>query len=788
MKRISLIFVFLLMVTTARAQTTLVAGNLKISFNRQGTFTEITDLKSGENYLYKDTLAPFVTLVSDGKRFLPDLLKYNESSGVIALTYSKIKAKVEIKVFLRVTHITFEVIKAEPALLIDGLVWGPVPTTISKTIGEIIGVVRDEKTGLGIQVLNPKTLGGDFNKEGMTWNRGDAAIKKPWGSVLQAYSINRDKPRFVDTWGGEYKNTPVAAIKGETVAGSKISMFICPEPQTLDVIEQIELTENLPHQTINGVWVKKAIQRGRSYLIAGFNESEIDEMIAYTKRAGLISLYHDGPFANWGHYDLNPDYFPNGKQGITNCARKAREAGLYFGVHTLTNFINTNDAYVSPVPDDRLALTGYGMLMADIDDSATEIPVSTKEYFDKKENNWMHTVKIGKELIRYKSVTETPPYKLLDCQRGAFKTKASAHAKNDTVGKLYDHSYEVFFPNLELQKEIAVNLAAFFNETGISHLDFDGHEGCLASGQGDYAINLFAKDFYEHLDHEVLNGTSLSKTYYWHINTFCNWGEPWYGGFKESMQEYRISNQQLFDRNYIPHMLGWYLLTQNTNMSEMEWMLARAAGYDAGFAMVAHPKSIKNNPAGGQLLDAIREWETARLAMAFSHDQKERLKNTKNEFHLEKVGEGEWDLFQYQLSGPFIHEKYIRQPGEPTHARWDFEVKSFRQPLQFRADITGKAGTVKSIKIQLDNYAEIEIEQELKPGETVICDGTNWIKVYDEKGKQKNVIELSSKIPDLTVGKHQLICNAAFAGDETPAVEFTVKTLGEPERVVAGGK
>jgi hypothetical protein len=365
---------------------------------------------------------------------------------------------------------------------------------------------------------------------------------------------------------------------------------------------------------------------------------------------------------------------------------------------------------------------------------------------------------------------------------------ASAHMKNDTVGKLYDHSYEVFFPNLELQKEIAVNLAAFFNETGISHLDFDGHEGCLASGQGDYAINLFAKDFYEHLDHEVLNGTSLSKTYYWHINTFCNWGEPWYGGFKESMQEYRISNQELFDRNYIPHMLGWYLLTQNTNMSEMEWMLARAAGYDAGFAMVAHPKSVKNNPIGGQLLDAICEWETARLARAFSTEQKERLKNTKNEFHLEKVKDGEWDLFQYQLSGPFIHEKYIRQPGEPTYARWDFELKSFDQLLQFRVDITGKSGTVKHLKIQLDSYAEIEIEQELKPGETLICDGTNLLRVYDEKGKQKNVIEVSSKIPVIAIGKHQLICNAAFTGDETPAVEFTVKTLGKPERVVAEGK
>jgi len=784
MKKISLFLISLLLLLSVKAQTTFTAGNLKVSFDKQAHFTEIININSGVNYLYKDTLAPFITLISNQKRVLPQSFKYDIARNVITLTYAEIKAKVEVKVITRATHITFEVIKAEPAVKIDGLIWGPVPTTISKVIGEIIGVVRNNEVGFGIQVLNPKTLGGEYNTEGMTWSRGNAAVKRDWGSILQAYSINRDKPRYVDTWGGEFKNTPVAPIKGETVVGSKISLFMCDVNSTLDLIEQIELSEGLPHPTIQGVWAKKAIQRGRSYLIAGFKESEIDEMIAFTKRAGLISLYHEGPFLNWGHYDLNPDYFPNGKEGIKKCAQKAKDAGLYFGVHTLTNFINTTDAYVSPVPDDRLAITGFGILAGNIDENATEIPVSTKEYFDKQANNWLHTVKIGKELIRYKSVTETPPYKLTDCQRGAFKTKASPHSVNDTVSKLYDHAYEVFFPNLQLQREIATNLAAFFNETGISHLDFDGHEGCLASGQGDYAINLFAKDFYDHLDHEVLNGTSLSKTYYWHINTFCNWGEPWYGGFKESMQEYRISNQELFDRNFMPHMLGWYLLTQHTTLSEMEWMLARAAGYDAGFAMVADPKSIKNNPIGGQLLDAIREWETARLAKAFSQDQMERMKNPNNEFHLENVNKKEWNLFQYKTFGPFIHEKYTLQPGAPVSTECNFELQSFEQPFQFKIEVPGTSGSVKKIRVQLDNYAELEIEQELKPDETLICDGT-VLRVFDNKGKQKNTIALSQKDPILTVGKHIVLLKATFADVESSKLLFTVKALGNPEKAAA---
>ncbi len=112
-----------------------------------------------------------------------------------------------------------------------------------------------------------------------------------------------------------------------------------------------------------------------------------------------------------------------------------------------------------------------------------------------------------------------------------------------------------------MQNEIAKNLALLCNETGIDHLDFDGHEGGQASGQGDYGIEAFSKTFYDHADHFVVNGTSNSKHFYWHMNTYCNWGEPWYGGFRESMQEYRIANQALFERNYMPNMMGWYLMT-----------------------------------------------------------------------------------------------------------------------------------------------------------------------------------------------------------------------------------
>jgi len=56
---------------------------------------------------------------------------------------------------------------------------------------------------------------------------------------------------------------------------------------------------------------------------------------------------------------------------------------------------------------------------------------------------------------------------LLDCERGAFGTKPQAHRKGAVIGKLLDHPYQVFFPNLDLLREIARNLARTFNQTGL---------------------------------------------------------------------------------------------------------------------------------------------------------------------------------------------------------------------------------------------------------------------------------------------------------------------------------
>jgi hypothetical protein len=489
------------------------------------------------------------------------------------------------------------------------------------------------------------------------------------------------------------------------------------------------------------------------------------------------------PFASWGHYEINTKVFPGGAGELRAMVQKAKAMGIRLGAHTLTTFIQTNDPYVTPVPDPRLAKTGSSVLASDIDTAAQNVQVVSPEYFANEKANWLHAAVIGGEIIRYRTVSAQAPWTLLDCQRGAFGTRVQAHRKGDEIGKLLDHDYKVFFPNFELQREIARNLARTFNQTGLSQMDFDGHEGCASTGQGDYAYDLFPQDFFDNLDHTVINGTSNSKHFYWHINSYCNWGEPWSEGFREAMQEYRINNQSLFARNYLPNMLGWYLLTETTTLSDAEWMLARAAGFNAGFALATSIDAVRKNPEIGPILDAIREWETARHKGVFTSAQREAMRDPKTEFHLEPLPGGGWHLFAYHESAAFRHEKKIRQPGEPVTSRWEYDNPDKAQPLQFKLRVAGGGGSLANPNIEIDRFSSVAFAVELSAGQTLLCEGTTTARVYDEKGRQIKTVRAAGQIPMVQPGRHEIQFDAEFKGSIPPAVVVSFKTRGDAEKV-----
>ena len=769
----------------AMAEVAFETEDFAIRTDDAGAVCGLLDRHSGTDYLAPNQAAPLLAVRAAGHLQTPKAVRYEQTRGTLILEYPD-SVTAMVKVVRKTTYVTFEVASIDPKGKVDLVVWGPYPTTIAETIGETVGVVRDGRFALGIQTLNVKTLGGYPTVENdIMPGRGDTAQATTFGSVLQAFTRDRSRDRVIANWGHQRYFVP--AYEDGGVVGSKIALFGCPAGDVLKRIGEIEVAEGLAHPMIDGVWGKVSPGATAAYLIVGFGEDTIDEAIALTKRAGLRHLYHGGPFSTWGHFQLETSQFPHGWEGLKDCVEKAEAKDVRLGVHTLSNFITTNDPYVTPVPDERLAKVGSSVLTEDIDADQTNIPIADLVWFNQMQNNSLKTVQIGRELIRYGSVSEEEPWRLLNCRRGAYQTEAAPHAKNAPVAKLLDHAYKVFLTDAELSQEVARRLADLFNQTGLRQISFDGLEGNWSTGMGQYGRTLFVTTWYDHLRDDlrgrVITDASNPGHYFWHIYTRMNWGEPWYAGFRESQTEYRLKNQDYFRRNLMPCMLGWFNMTGQTSLEDIEWLLARAAGFDAGFALNTSLGVVGDHGQSDLILDAIEAWETARMAGAFSESQKRRLQDISQEFHLEPVDARSWNLYPVYSSKHTLAQQI--QPGQPVEATWELNNPYGAQPLQFILQVSGGA-SVSDVTLEIDGSGEIFIPATLAARSILKYSGQGQGTVYDKNWNERERVDIKASELHMGPGRHEIRLQCRFLTADQPEVKLEFRTVGEAERLALG--
>ncbi len=778
------------------------SDSFKVIIGKTGKLIGLIDKETKTNYLDESESSNLLSVRINGEFETPSKVSV-ESDGIISLYFEKENVNIQIKSVEKETHISFEVINVTNNEKVELITWGPFPTTISKIIGETIGVVRGEEYALGIQTLNIKTLGGypyqendcmpefdvfdqddqtDLNQKGKphVLYRIEAAKPTKTGSTLQAYCRNRDKDRVIENLGHEKFVAPAYDDGG--VTGSKIALFGCPVENALETIGAIEIEEGLPHPTIDGQWGKTAPGASAAYLILDFTEDDIDKALQVTQKAGLKYLYHYGKtFKSWGHFELYEGKFPNGYDGMKMCTDKAKEMGISIGLHTLSNFITTNDPYVTPIPDKRLAKVGSSVITADIDANQIEIPIESPDFFNQYKNNSLRTVWIGDELIRYGEVSEEAPWKLLDCQRGAFKTNATAHATGDAIAKLLDHAYKVFLSNTELTIELSKNIAELYNKTGLRQTSFDGLEGNKSTGLGNYGETMMPYVWYNALSDDIKShlivDASRTTHFFWHIFSRMNWGEPWYAGFRESQTEYRMKNQPYYIRNMMPAMLGWFRMTPEISLEDMEWMLARSAAFDAGYAFITSYEILKKHGQSDQILELIKQWEKARIGGAFPVDLKKKMENIDNEYHLETTGENKWELFPVATE-IYRHAKKIRQPGEPLSSTFQFNNPHSKQSIILTIQALDKT-KCDNISVELDNYKKVVFPVSLSRNQIIRYEGGKEAIVYDKNWNRIKSVAVEIEKMEIGKGEHSFSVDCNFLSTEKPEIKLEIKTMGK---------
>ena len=796
---------------------TLTTRYAEFRIDKKGFITHIIDPGSGINYVPDGTPSPLMKLYTGGENYvLPVKLQAKGNDWQLKFENG---AVAHLKCLVKGEYLFLKIEKLTNRQGVEAVTWGPYATTLSKYIGETVGVVRDGKFAIGVQPLNIVTTEGvphlgddatggffvlplpgekvdpeyrdrigeqvadiDVNRtgdlpEGVRQLRGNAAVVRPYGSDVQFFARDWRTARTIDLYS---RRQHIVALDVDFI-GSSIALFASPDAAALDVIGNIEVAEGLPHPTINGEWIKKRKGLNPAYML--YEGCSLDNALNYADSCQFNLVHIGDVFKSWGHFDLHTGRFPNGAADIKRFTDKARSRGIEIGVHTLTMFTSTSDPYVSPAACDQLAISGSSNITKAISATDTEIEVASPEFFTYLGET--HSAKIGTEIVSYRAISKDAPYRLLDCTRGQFGTKPQAHAAGTKIDKLVNNCYHGFFPDINLQQVMAHRLAEVCNETGIGLMDFDGYYGGSPTGHGILGSAMFAKKWYEDLNKGMINCGSSVYNYYWHIYSFMNWGEPWYNDLRQSQVLYRLENQRYFERNLMKGMLGWFKLEQTYRPEDIEWIQARSAGFDAGY-LLRVDESVEKNGFKSQHFEAIRQWQKVRKGDYFTAEQREALKNPKNEFHLSAIDQNHWSLKSVTLKGGNRHKYRMVQTGEPLLSRYTFHNPYEAQPIQFYAYVEGgenTEGTISNVVLQVEGAAAVEVPVALKAGDRIYSDGKN-IFVCNHTWQHKT----SYPLPATALwsdGDNNLTIACDFSSANAPAIRFEFKALGNEQIISA---
>lgn len=799
MKRLSLIgkivllFAFTLAFHAGAQNVNLKTRSTQIGIDNTGHFSSIR--VEGKDILHAGKY-PLVTVCADNKLITPT--KMTASGNQLKLTMSD-GGTITLKQKESDVCITLEATNVPDKY--EVLLFGPLAVNIHEVVGDVVGVAQGDGLAFGIQALNIKTNAGIPDEYGklVTETYGYsgksaelsvasipayklAAADISDGTVFHFSARRRNKQEYRQVQ--QIEKSLVLPVEGEDgpIKGAKIAFFGSKNTDALARIGEIEVEQGLPHPLFDGEWGKTSRAAMKSYLISDFSEDNFDMILDKAKIAGFEYVYHSGPFLDWGHFNWDPKFTKDGDEGVKQMVDKAKAQGIAVGVHTLSNFTTTNDAYVTPVPSEHLLKQGVLTLTSDLDKEQTAIKIKKSDLFSMPMS--LNAMQIDKELITYGSMEDQgDTYLLKDCKRGAYGTTASAHAQKTPLYKLWDYPYKTLFPDLVLQDKFADRLAEIMNKTGLRQISFDGLEGCSYTGQDEYANSRFVTRFYSQLNHNVLNDASRLSHNLWHIHTRMNWGEPWGEAMRTGQVENRIKNQHFFQRNLFPRMLGWFLIRladrnfECSTLEDLEWALSESAGFDSGYAMTINSNTLRRHGQIDKLLEAIKNWDKLREAQAFSDEQKARLKDPQTEWHLEKTDEQTYNLYPLSISKHFRCNMAEMQPGQPGGADW-----SWSSPYE----------SVYAIRLKVDGDGTIKDPSFTTPKGVIkfpceISDRQYLLYTFDGKAvvTDKNYNVISEVTPQgnalLPAGSSAVAFSCEQISEDAPEVIIRYITKGAPE-------
>ncbi len=638
------------------------------------------------------------------KRYSPKSLVEREDEDILVFTFDE-QIQVEVKIDEKsgYTVLTAKSLFNPNRKDIRSLVWGPLVVSLTDFVADQLGAAYSNEFAIGVQALNPNTVGGwphEFQHlgfhdraldQGFNYSRtsrysyaNSAAQLIDNGAVIQMFSRDYSQTRKFEVFGfGSsriLREVPplLNQLTGESVdvVGSSIAIFGISTPKAirqgknkvdeiraaiLDVTSRIELAENLPHPMFEGEWAKVSEKLMDPYLILGdLDRESIPRAAEYAKTGGMNGIYRNwlkGVFRGLGDFRVGEpftDLDPDSSEAVADLIAAVSEAadhGVTLGSHTLSNFVGINHPEVTPLASVDLANAGYARLAEAFTLDSATVNIDDPRYFE-LETPIVGYARIGTEIIGYSGVGKTTNgAELTGVERGAFDTTPVESETGDKAYRLIHVSapYNAFLAGGDMMTDMLNRLTNIVHEAKLHPISLDGLEGVARTGYGIPGTSRFVDDFYRGLgqSNEVIFDSSISTHYLWHVMSRFNWGEVHGLPAWEAHRALRWNYQAFYSRNLLQRMMGWYRIEPDSTVLEIEWMLSKAASFDAGYGIHTNLEILDNKADAQDLLKAMSLWLEATEADAFSDELRFKMREMFSFWHLERLPQPDcWRLWR----------------------------------------------------------------------------------------------------------------------------------------------
>lgn len=840
MKQAGIIGIFLIFVQLAGYSQgqTFQTKYVTVTINSKGFISSVKDRRTKLEYCPAGRPSALLSLYKGKQSMSPHAAKFNKANGEIEMSYPN-GAVARVKLEAKQEYLRMQLVALSNRNGVDNIVWGPYKTTISKRIGEIISVVRDDNFAIGMLGLNDNTTSGPPSdgdvgfmyyyihspdpakyplpphlKEGQTFkiggdgrsdiafysqpeeyfrmSYGNGAMLEPdYGSSICMHARDRRKEQMIrfpvlpDNLDGGYNSAryQLVAPVNEDVLGSAIAFYACPDSLGLRTIEHIVLNEGLPHPEVDGKWVKDPAAYRPDIAWWGPHDS----LAAYARQLGIKAVqdegmgeYYPNPANRWGGMKVR---FNSGVPlSVPEYGAIMTKENIRYGLHTLCEFLQPdNNSHVAPVPSDSLAIMMRTTLVKDVSADDSLVAVADTSYFNEYggwEGNHTNVLKIGKELISYNGITTFKPYTFREVKRGLYGTVKSAHKAADTIVKLQPNCYRGFAPDMNLQDVYADYYGQWLADGGMHYIDFDGLESCMYQGHGQYSFKRFFRKLFD--SYRDKGGNHLR------VMGSCVYEGNWHymsvcnvgGGdhmFSPVLNKWGIEGK---DMRYVFES-NYFPATFGIINYASDWTMYDAENLEA--------KSIgwKATYMLGLSQQAVENSaEKQSIFIAFRTWEQARACNVFTAAHRDKLKDltTKFHLVQTGEKSFLLYpvkELRTKFSTVPDSTLTTTIVNEFeQQPLQFSLKVTDvKQGGTQRLILTLPGGVPVAVNKSLETGQYIIC-SKGQLYIADQHRRKITLID-TPPLPLLKKGKSEIACYAA----DSIQLELVVSIIGKGEEL-----